>query len=199
MPISGADNTDFITQNDQCTGKILPPSDHCTLQVIFSPHTLGSKSATLSISSNDPGTPTQDVPLGGSSGAINPDINGSYCFIRFLADGSGLEKYLDIFRKFRDVFLLESRVGRMLVEIYYQQSPSLVHFTARHDSLREATRWGLVPLAAFAYFALHTSSGEKAFLLALMNGGMIACLIIRRYTKFRKFFTPLSTRRNAII
>jgi uncharacterized membrane protein len=116
-----------------------------------------------------------------------------------LADGSGLEKYLDIFRKFRDAFLLESRVGKTLVEIYYQQSPSLVHFTARHDSLREATRWGLVPLAAFAYFALHTSSGQKAFLLALMNGGIFVWLIIRRYSKLRKFFTPFPTGRNAII
>ena len=170
MPISGADNIDFITQNDQCTGTTVPPAQNCTVQVVFSPHTSGSKTATLSISSNDSSTPTQSVPLSGSGVAVSS--NTSYCLFTWLADGSGLEPYLEIFRKFRDFFLLESRPGIAMVDLYYRHSPSMVDFIAPHEFLREILRWSLIPLAVLCHVVLITSPAEWGFLFALMGWSM---------------------------
>jgi hypothetical protein len=179
LTIGGANLIDFVTQNDHCTGTTLPPSQNCTVEITFSPHFTGSQSATLSISSNDPNTPTQTVSLSGSSSGFSVSSSGSSCFISSLADSSGLGKYVDPIRKFRDAFLLESELGKILVHFYYQNSPSLVDFIARHDFMREVMRMGLVPLAAISYVALYTSPAEKAILFTLMNGAVIAWFIIR--------------------
>ena len=180
LTISGANTIDFITQNDACTGTTLPPSQNCTVQIVFSPHFTGSsQSATLSIVSNDPATPTQTVPLSGSSSGFSVSSTGSSCFISSVARGSGLADYLDILRKFRDVFLLQSDLGRTLVDFYYELSPSLANFIARHDFVRKGVYTGLVPLMALSYVALYTSPAEKAFLFTLMNGVVITWFINR--------------------
>jgi hypothetical protein len=179
LTIAGANVIDFITQNDHCTGTTLSSSQNCTVQIVFSPHLTGSASATLSISSNDPVTPTQTVSLSGSSGGFSVSSTGSNCFISFSAAGSGLENYLEILRKFRDVFLLESELGKTLVDFYYQHSPSLAKFVARHDFMKEGVRMGLIPLVALSYVALYTSPVEKALLFALMHGVGLAGFIIR--------------------
>ncbi|KHE91486.1 MAG: hypothetical protein SCABRO_02775 [Candidatus Scalindua brodae] len=62
---TGTDASDFIIQNENCSGQTIAPSGTCTVDVIFSPASAGSKNAVLSISSNDPDTPTLEVPLSG--------------------------------------------------------------------------------------------------------------------------------------
>ncbi len=183
LAISGPNAIDFIIQNENCTGPALLPSQICAIQIVFSPHAPGSKTATLSISSNDPNTPTRTVPLNGSGSGFAPGTNESYCFISFSALGSELEEYLGILRSFRDIFLMESRPGRMLVALYYRHSPSLVRFVARHDFLREVVQLGLVPLVIISYLALQTSPAEKTFFFALLNG-----LVIARRLKMRRSF-----------
>ena len=181
LAISGPNVLDFITQNDHCTGTTLLPSQNCMVQIIFSPHAIGSKSATLSISSNDPATPIQTVSLSGSSGGFFSSTNESYCFISFSTFGSELEEYIGMLRTFRDIFLMESTLGRTLVDFYYQHSPSLVHFIARHDFLRGVVQMGLVPLVTISYLALYTSPDEKAFLFVLLTGmGITRWLMMRR-------------------
>lgn len=181
LTISGPNVIDFVTQNDYCTGTTLLPSQNCMVQIIFSPHATGSKSATLSISSNDPATPIQTVSLSGSSNGFFPSSNESFCFISFSTLGSELEEYIGLLRTFRDIFLMESKLGRRLVAFHYQHSPSLVHFIARHDFLREVVQMGLVPLVTISYLALYTSPVEKAILFVLVNGMVIAGrLAIRR-------------------
>jgi hypothetical protein len=174
LAISGADSIDFTIQNDQCTGTTLQTNQNCTLQVVFSPHTAGSKSATLSISTNDSENPTQAVPLSGSSNGFSSSSSSSFCLISWLADGSGLETYLEILRQFRDLFLLESRLGKAAVDLYYRYSPSLARFIAPHEFLRKILCWGLIPLGALCYVALITSPAEKIFLFALIAGGLMA-------------------------
>jgi hypothetical protein len=181
MTISGANNIDFVTQNDQCTGTTLPAAQNCTLQIVFSPHTSGSKAATLSISSNDSNNPTKSVPLSGSGSGGSS--NTSFCLFTWLAEGSGLEHYLEILRKFRDVFLLESRPGIAMVDFYYRYSPAVAHFLQPHGFLRTILSRSLIPLAAFCHVALNTSPAEKVFLLAFMVGGWRAWFIFPRYTQ----------------
>lgn len=194
MTFSGANTLDFNTRNDNCTGATVAPSQNCTVQIVFSPRSTGSRSATLSISSNDPDTPTQTVSLSGSGTEgdifISSGSTGSFCFISTSTRGSGLEDYMDILRKFRDVILLRSPLGQTLVDFYYQHSPGLARVIARHDFLRKAVGVGLVPpLVAVSYVALYASPAEKAFLLILMTG-----VITAGWSMIRRSGSPRKTR-----
>ncbi|MGE5254547.1 MAG: choice-of-anchor D domain-containing protein [Planctomycetaceae bacterium] len=190
MTFSGTNTLDFSTRNDDCTGATVAPSQNCTVQIVFSPRFTGSRSATLSISSNDPDTPTQTVSLSGSGtdgGAIVVSgSSGSFCFISTSTRGTGLEDYLDVLRKFRDFILLRSHLGQTLVDFYYRYSPALARAMARHEYLRKAVGFGLVPpLAAFAYVTLHTSPEEKGMLFLLLIAAITSrrwsCLTLRRH------------------
>jgi hypothetical protein len=191
LTLSGSDTLDFNTRNDNCTGATLAPSQNCTLQIVFSPRYTGSRSATLSISSNDPDTPTQEVSLNGTGTDggifIGSDSKETFCFFSTSTRGTGLEDYLDVLRKFRDVILLRSPLGKRLVDFYYQHSPAMARVIERNDFLRKAVGIALVPpLAAIAHVTLYTSPAEKAFLLILMAGMMAAGRpLIRRSEKTR--------------
>jgi hypothetical protein len=180
LAISGPNATDFILQNENCTGPALPPLQNCIVQIGFSPHAAGPKSATLSFSSTDPATPTQTVSLNGNGSGFLSGTEGAFCFISFSALGSELEPYIGVLRAFRDIFLMESKLGRSLVSFYYQHSPSLVHFIARHEFLKQVVQVGLVPLVIISYLALHTSPVEKAFFFALLSGFVIARRLMTR-------------------
>jgi hypothetical protein len=179
LTLSGADTLDFNTRDDNCTGATIAPSQDCTVQIVFSPRSTGTRSAILSISSNDPDTPTQTVSLSGSGDdgdvIVSSGATGAFCFISTSTRGSGLEDYVDILRKFRDVVLLKSHWGRTLVDFYYQHSPAMARVIEHHDFFRKAVGIALVPpLAAIAYGALYASPAEIAFLLILMTGIMTA-------------------------
>jgi hypothetical protein len=72
--ITGADAVDFSIRNDHCSGQTIPPSGNCTLQARFSPTGEGSRSANLSIPSNDPDMSTVTAPLTGQ-GTIQSVFN----------------------------------------------------------------------------------------------------------------------------
>jgi Abnormal spindle-like microcephaly-assoc'd, ASPM-SPD-2-Hydin len=185
LTITGINVFDFITQNDLCSGKTLSPSQNCTVQVVFFPRTTGSKSAALSVSSNDPVNPTQTVSLTGDSIAHSGDHDSteSFCFISTSVQDSWLEPWVDLLRKFRDTFLLRSDLGRSFVDSYYQNSPAMARFIARHEVLRTGVRLGLVPLVAVSYMALYTSPAEKILVFMFVTGG-IGCLGTRRSRRF---------------
>ena len=67
----GVDASDFIKENDNCTGQTLDVMTSCTIQARFSPASAGIKNASLSIPSNDPDNGLLDVPLTGT-GATPP-------------------------------------------------------------------------------------------------------------------------------
>lgn len=72
ITIEGLNASDFIIENNaaDCSGRTLSPNETCTLGLAFSPTSQGQKSASLSISSNDPNTPTLSVMLKGSATEI---------------------------------------------------------------------------------------------------------------------------------
>lgn len=72
VSLSGANQTEFAIAADTCSGQLLEANTTCTIQVTFSPITLGAKSASLSIPSNDPDTPTLSVNLSGTG--VNPTL-----------------------------------------------------------------------------------------------------------------------------
>jgi hypothetical protein len=177
ITLSGPDTLDFNTRDDSCTGATLSSSQNCSVQIAFLPRSTGSKSATLSISSNDPDTPIQTVSLsgGGTDGGaiVSSGSTGFFCFFSSSVRGTGLEDYLEVLRKFRDTILSRSHPGKRLVDFYYQHSPALARMIPQHDFLRKAMAFGLVPpLVAISYVTLYSSPAEKAILFLLMAGAM---------------------------
>ncbi|MFQ5858408.1 MAG: SBBP repeat-containing protein, partial [Anaerolineae bacterium] len=66
LVISGTNASEFNIQDDNCSGQTLDPSAACTVGVTFSPAWEGSKSATLSIPVNAPGSTIHEVLLSGT-------------------------------------------------------------------------------------------------------------------------------------
>jgi hypothetical protein len=54
ITITGPNSNQFSKQNDNVSGQTITPGGWATLQVVFSPTSVGLKSATLNITSNDP-------------------------------------------------------------------------------------------------------------------------------------------------
>ena len=69
--IVGTDSSQFSMQSDTCSGQSIEPKGACTVSLVFSPTTLGIKSASLSIPSNAQNTPTLSILLNGV-GSIPP-------------------------------------------------------------------------------------------------------------------------------
>jgi uncharacterized repeat protein (TIGR02543 family) len=74
--ITGTDVSMF-TITSSGGNKTIKPGKTLTIKVVFKPTSAGSKSSTLGITSNDPDTPTIDIPLTGTApfSAKTPDIS----------------------------------------------------------------------------------------------------------------------------
>jgi len=82
ISLIGMNAAEFSMLNDLCSGQTVVASGSCTVEAVFSPTVGADASANLSIPSNDPDTPTLDVPLSGTGVVLGdpvPDIkaNGS--------------------------------------------------------------------------------------------------------------------------
>lgn len=71
--ITTTDGTEFAIQNDACSEQVILPTASCMLDIVFSPSSLGSQSATLVIPSNDMRTPVFGTPLHGIGGPLMCD------------------------------------------------------------------------------------------------------------------------------
>jgi hypothetical protein len=89
-----------------------------------------------------------------STGGLGELLKGS-CFIATAAYGSPLHPYVKILRDFRDKYLMPSKLGRSLVNIYYKYSPSVADFIMKHKVLKAAVRFSLMPVIVFSYSMLH--------------------------------------------
>ena len=74
ITVTGPDSAEFVKQSagDTCPGQTLLPLASCTVTVLFSPTSVGPKSASLSIQSTDPAQPLLDLPLSASVFALIP-------------------------------------------------------------------------------------------------------------------------------
>ena len=65
---------DFILLYDFCSSQTLSSDQNCSLRIQFKPQTVGAKTATLAIVSDDPSTPTLEIALSGE-GTLPPTPN----------------------------------------------------------------------------------------------------------------------------
>ena len=66
ITLAGTDAGEFTVTEDKCSGQTVAPFDNCTVKIVLSPSSVGAKSASLSIPSNDIGEPLLEVTLSGS-------------------------------------------------------------------------------------------------------------------------------------
>ena len=69
----GADPLDFTEVFDGCSGLTLPPSGSCTEQIDFAPTATGTRSGSLILTDNAPGSP-QTVPITGTGTGTDPPL-----------------------------------------------------------------------------------------------------------------------------
>jgi hypothetical protein len=77
------------------------------------------------------------------------------CFVATAAYDSPLHPHVMILRDFRDKYLMPSKLGRALVNLYYKYSPSAAEFITKHKALKAAVRINLLPFVALSYSVLH--------------------------------------------
>ena len=75
ITLTGIDISQFFIVNNNCSGQTVAPSSACLENVLFLPTSEGEKAAALSIPSNDPDTPTLDIPLTGTGVVNNESIS----------------------------------------------------------------------------------------------------------------------------
>jgi hypothetical protein len=105
---------------------------------------------------------------------------GGGCFIATAAFGSPFEAHVKILRKFRDVYLMPTSVGRGFVSLYYEYSPALADVIRKHNSMRAMVRWGLAPAVGMAYVTLNTSMAEKVGIMVILMIVMTGCFVWMR-------------------
>jgi len=88
------------------------------------------------------------------------------CFIATAAYGSKFTWSVTLLRSFRDQYLLSSKLGRALVDFYYQNSPPLADYIAGKEGLKLLVRILLTPVVVLVYLVIHPlPAGALLFLL----------------------------------
>lgn len=82
----------------------------------------------------------------GEGGGGGNGSGGGGCFIATAAFGSYLEPHVKILRDFKDRYLLTNSLGQAFVKYYYRYSPPIADVIRKHESLKSAVRFALVPV-----------------------------------------------------
>lgn len=143
--------------------------------VLLIANTTDTDSHTANFSTNGTSVPVTE-PAGGTvytpTVPVMPTITGTVssqssknCFIATAAYGSYLHPQVQLLRNFRDEYLLTNAPGRALVASYYQLSPPVADFIARHPFLRSVTRLILTPIISAV---VHPAAAGTTLLLAML-------------------------------
>lgn len=92
--IKGEDNDEFRILSNNCRGRAIAQSRSCTVNVLFAPTSEGEKSANLRILSNDPDTPTLDVPLQATAVISEQESQLRNCNVAIKENGDTIISFL---------------------------------------------------------------------------------------------------------
>lgn len=99
-------------------------------------------------------------------GVLEKSVN---CFVATAAYGSPMAKEVTTFRRFRDNFLVPTKLGRQFIWFYYKNGPIAAKFIAESDTLRATARVALWAPLKFAKFSLtYGITAALALLTALL-------------------------------
>jgi subtilisin family serine protease len=76
--ITGPNASEFVKQNDTCSGRKVEAAGTCTVQIQLTPLSAGAKNAALTIPSIDAGAAPLTVLLNGTGAAIAPQLTVTY-------------------------------------------------------------------------------------------------------------------------
>ena len=114
-------------------------------------------------------------------GEVVGALKENSCFIATAAYGSGMAPQVEIFRQFRNEFLVTNRLGSRFVASYYEYGPKYAQVIAHNEVLRTLARTALWPFLAMAWLSLQIGiAGTLATLLTVMVGGFWLIQSIRR-------------------
>ena len=129
---------------------------------------------------HDPGAPGFDggeaavTPTGTTSADTKNSFPQAACFIATAAFGSSMAPDVVLLRQFRDNWLLTNAPGRAFVSFYYEFSPPMADYIAKHEGLRTAARVALTPLV----FSIKHPLGAMAIIFLIV----LAPVVYRRRT-----------------
>ncbi|MCJ7579172.1 MAG: hypothetical protein MUP98_01395 [Candidatus Aminicenantes bacterium] len=98
------------------------------------------------------------------------EVKKAPCFIATATFGSPFHPYVITLQDFRDKYLMSSRSGRKLVNLYYKYSPPIADLITHHKVLRTVVRFWLLPMVAVGYSMVHFGPVKTAmmFILSIM-------------------------------
>ncbi len=99
------------------------------------------------------GTSAPSAPSASAASAAGG--GGGGCFIATAAFGHNLEKHVVTLSRFRDKFLHGNYIGEKFIKNYYRYSPDMADYIRKHENVRKAVRWTLIPVTGVAFVALH--------------------------------------------
>ena len=73
-------------------------------------------------------------------------LEDNSCFIATAAYGSPMAKETLLFKKFRDLYLKKSSLGRLFIKSYYNYSPSIAKWIKQKEKRKKWIRFFLWPL-----------------------------------------------------
>ncbi len=136
-------------------------TDSDTAEVSHTYNTAGTYQLWVEVTSEASGggaTQTVQASIGISVKPPPPppdDDSGKKCFIATATYGSALHPHIDILRDFRDKYLILSKFGHKLVNLYYKYSPFIADLISKHKLLKVVVRVNLLSVVTFSYSMLH--------------------------------------------
>ena len=91
------------------------------------------------------------------------------CAIATATYGSPEHPHVRVLREFRDRYLVESRLGRRFVELYYKYSPKAAELISKHKIIKLGVRHQLLPVIAFSYAMVHFGPFVTAIIIAFIS------------------------------
>ena len=106
---------------------------------------------------------------------------GGGCFIATAVYGSPMHPHVEVLREFRDRCLLATTPGKGFVDFYYNCSPPISDFIAKHNFLKVMVRCSLLPIVGFCYASLHFGITNAAIILFLVF--VLSVIFFRAFLK----------------
>lgn len=82
-------------------------------------------------------------------------LDDKHCFISTAAFGSDMASEVQVFRNFRNTFLLHNKYGAEFIKAYYQWGPKAAEFISSSEALKSIARGALYPALGFSWLALN--------------------------------------------